>query len=174
MHWAAAYGHLAIAKRLLEGGADPTLRDEWGKTAIDLAREEGKSEVVALLSEHRYAAPPRARPRSSRALALDDAACAAFATAHRHSFDICLKVRARRVRPPPPRGRGHRGQRHGKPRACPPPAYAMGPLACNHSAWPLVYNKYVDTASKPTFAAKMCSQHATSLKLPRTHVSEHT
>jgi hypothetical protein len=49
-------GRLAIAKRLLEGGADPTLRDNDGDTAIDIARQHGKSEVVALLSEPRYAA----------------------------------------------------------------------------------------------------------------------
>jgi ankyrin repeat protein len=55
LHWAASKGHLAIAKRLLEGGADPTLRTKDGKTAIDWAREQGKSEVVALLSEPRYA-----------------------------------------------------------------------------------------------------------------------
>jgi hypothetical protein len=85
------------------------------------------------------AAPPRARPRSSRALALDDAACASFATERIHRTDSGLMVRARRVRPPPPRGRGDRGQRHGcKPRACPPPAHASGPLPCSHSVWPLV------------------------------------
>ncbi len=56
MHKAALYGHPAIAKRLLEGGADPTLRTKDGRTAIDIARQEGKSEVVALLSEPRYAA----------------------------------------------------------------------------------------------------------------------
>ena len=56
MHWAACNGHLAIAKRLLEGGADPTLRDKDGDTALDDARSNGKSEVVALLSEPRYAA----------------------------------------------------------------------------------------------------------------------
>ena len=55
MHFAAWYGYLAIAKRLLEGGADATLRNKSGKTAIDYAREWGKSEVVALLSEPRYA-----------------------------------------------------------------------------------------------------------------------
>ena len=55
MNWAAIKGRLAIAKRLLEGGADPTLRNKDGKTAIDYARERGKSEVVALLSEPRYA-----------------------------------------------------------------------------------------------------------------------
>jgi len=56
LHLAAWQGHLAIAKRLLEGGADPTLRDNNGKTALDEARERGKSKVVALLSEPRYAA----------------------------------------------------------------------------------------------------------------------
>jgi ankyrin repeat protein len=55
LHWAAYHGHLAIAKRLLEGGADATLRDYAGRTAIDNARSEGKSEVVALLSEPRCA-----------------------------------------------------------------------------------------------------------------------
>ena len=55
LHHAADNGRLAIAKRLLEGGADVTLRDIIGKTALDRARERGKSEVVALLSEPRYA-----------------------------------------------------------------------------------------------------------------------
>ncbi|KOO33566.1 ankyrin repeat-containing protein [Chrysochromulina tobinii] len=51
LHQAAYYGRLAIAKRLLEGGADPTLRTRSGETAINIARRQGKSEVVALLSE---------------------------------------------------------------------------------------------------------------------------
>ena len=56
MHCAARYGYLAIAERLLEGGADATLRTTWGgETAVDYAREKGKSELVALLSEPRYA-----------------------------------------------------------------------------------------------------------------------
>ena len=55
MHCAAINGYLAIAKRLLEGGADPTLRSKDGKTALDWAREYGYSELVALLSEPRYA-----------------------------------------------------------------------------------------------------------------------
>jgi len=58
LHWAACNGYLAIAKRLLEAGADVTLLDNagaYGRTAIDCAREEGRSEVVALLSEPRYA-----------------------------------------------------------------------------------------------------------------------
>ena len=47
------YGYLAIATRLLEGGADLTLRNEDGKTALDYARLNGHSEVVALLSQPR-------------------------------------------------------------------------------------------------------------------------
>ena len=58
LHYAAGFGRLAIAKRLLEGGADLTLRNKVGKTALDTAldyaRLYGKSDVVALLSEPRY------------------------------------------------------------------------------------------------------------------------
>ena len=53
LHWAAFHGSLAIATRLLEGGADSTLRDESGQTALDRARSYGKSEVVPLLSQPR-------------------------------------------------------------------------------------------------------------------------
>ena len=52
MHYAARYGHPAIAKRLLEGGADPTLRTKKRETAFDLARMYDKSEVVALLNRY--------------------------------------------------------------------------------------------------------------------------
>ena len=38
LHLSAWYGHLAITKLLLEGGADPTLRDNVGYTALDWAR----------------------------------------------------------------------------------------------------------------------------------------
>ena len=53
LHLAAYNGRLASATRLLEGGADLTLRNKWGDTALDLARSKGKSEVVALLSQPR-------------------------------------------------------------------------------------------------------------------------
>ena len=53
LHWAAYWGHLASATHLLEGGADLTLRNKYGKTALDDARSQGKSEVVALLSQPR-------------------------------------------------------------------------------------------------------------------------
>ena len=53
LHYAACYGRLASATRLLEGGADLTLRNKSGDTALDDARYNGKSEVVALLSQPR-------------------------------------------------------------------------------------------------------------------------
>ena len=53
---ASSNGRLAIAKLLLEGGADATLRSNSGDTALDIARLYGIREVVALLSEPRYAA----------------------------------------------------------------------------------------------------------------------
>ena len=53
LHNAAFRGSLASATRLLEGGADLTLRDKYGETALDYARSQGKSEVVALLSQPR-------------------------------------------------------------------------------------------------------------------------
>ena len=53
LHYAAINGSLASATRLLEGGADLTLRDNYGKTALDRARSYGYSEVVALLSQPR-------------------------------------------------------------------------------------------------------------------------
>ena len=53
LHIAANQGHLASATRLLEGGADLTLRTKRGETALDRARSFGYSEVVALLSQPR-------------------------------------------------------------------------------------------------------------------------
>ena len=53
LHRAAINGYLAIATRLLEGGADLTLRAKDGQTALDWARSQGHSEVVALLSQPR-------------------------------------------------------------------------------------------------------------------------
>ena len=53
LYYAASNGNLASATRLLEGGADLTLRAKNGNTALDIARSYGKSEVVALLSQPR-------------------------------------------------------------------------------------------------------------------------
>ncbi|XP_065564117.1 E3 ubiquitin-protein ligase HECTD1-like isoform X3 [Artemia franciscana] len=52
LHYAACFGRPGIAKILLKYGANPDLRDEDGKTALDKARErsdEGHREVASIL-----------------------------------------------------------------------------------------------------------------------------
>ena len=46
---AAEVGNVKAVKRLLNAGADRTLLNKEGKTAVDLAREQGHDRVVALL-----------------------------------------------------------------------------------------------------------------------------
>jgi ankyrin repeat protein len=45
----AAYGKTDVAKFLLANGGDPMLTDSEGRTCLDLAREKGHQEIVALL-----------------------------------------------------------------------------------------------------------------------------
>jgi hypothetical protein len=47
--WAAAYGHEATVRLLLEQGADRNLKDNRGKTAADMAREGNHLAVAKLL-----------------------------------------------------------------------------------------------------------------------------
>lgn len=49
LRWAAKGGMLAVVELLLSYGADRSLPDARGHTALDLAREEGREEVVARL-----------------------------------------------------------------------------------------------------------------------------
>jgi ankyrin repeat protein len=46
---AAAGGHAKTVEVLLRGGADPTIKSKDGKTAIEIARSAGHSEVVRIL-----------------------------------------------------------------------------------------------------------------------------
>ena len=46
---AAGSGRIDIVKLLLEAGADPSIRTSEGKTAADIARDEGHQECAALL-----------------------------------------------------------------------------------------------------------------------------
>lgn len=58
---AARYGHLLVVKRLLEEGADPTLRNEQGLTALDFARQIQREEAAQLILtalRRRHAVPP--------------------------------------------------------------------------------------------------------------------
>lgn len=47
--WAAGYGRTATVKALLDAGARAGLRDNRGKTALDIAREQKHEETVRLL-----------------------------------------------------------------------------------------------------------------------------
>ena len=47
---AAARGHTNTVALLLQNGADPNIRSKDGRTAIELARAEGHSEVVRKFS----------------------------------------------------------------------------------------------------------------------------
>ena len=47
--WAAGYGKTATVKALLDAGAKPALKDDRGKTALDIAREGKFDETVKLL-----------------------------------------------------------------------------------------------------------------------------
>ena len=48
--WAAGGGHPATVKFLLDAGADTSLKDNRGKTALDIADETGKLDVKKVLS----------------------------------------------------------------------------------------------------------------------------
>jgi len=47
--WAAGFGKTATVRALLAAGADPARKDNRGKTAVDIAREQGFNETVAAL-----------------------------------------------------------------------------------------------------------------------------
>jgi ankyrin repeat protein len=49
--WAAGSGKTDTVKALLAAGAKPGLKDNRGKTALDIAREARHAEVVALLEK---------------------------------------------------------------------------------------------------------------------------
>ncbi|MEI9892678.1 MAG: ankyrin repeat domain-containing protein [Chthoniobacter sp.] len=51
--------HGEFVKELLERGADLTLRNKAGQTALDLARENGNEEILSLLQA---AGKPAAKP----------------------------------------------------------------------------------------------------------------
>lgn len=49
LHSAAANGHLELVQLYLQSGADAEAESDLGKTALDLARERGRDDVVAYL-----------------------------------------------------------------------------------------------------------------------------
>jgi hypothetical protein len=49
--WASGYGRIESVRLLLERGADPSLKDDRGKTAADIAAEQGHQAVAQLLRD---------------------------------------------------------------------------------------------------------------------------
>lgn len=52
IHIAVQSGNTNIVQLLLNHGADPTVKDKFGRTAFDIAEEKGDKEIKKLLSEH--------------------------------------------------------------------------------------------------------------------------
>ena len=50
LHDAARFGHKGVAVLLVDGGADTSLENEKGQTALQVAQEYDQPDVVALLS----------------------------------------------------------------------------------------------------------------------------
>jgi ankyrin repeat protein len=48
---AVRYGTADTARRLVEEGADPTLRNQLGLTATDFARQADRADMVELIAE---------------------------------------------------------------------------------------------------------------------------
>ena len=53
LHQACVCGNLAMVEKLLSKGANPHLKSHAGKTALDYARQFGKTEIVRLLENIR-------------------------------------------------------------------------------------------------------------------------
>jgi ankyrin repeat protein len=51
LHWAVMGGHVEVVRLLLSRGAKVNIKDEDGKTALDLAREKRDREIIALLEK---------------------------------------------------------------------------------------------------------------------------
>ncbi|HEY9094337.1 MAG TPA: ankyrin repeat domain-containing protein [Hydrogenophaga sp.] len=58
---AAHYGHADAVKLLLEEGADPSLRNEQGLTAVDFARRAGRAEQADMIAAFVRAKQPTGR-----------------------------------------------------------------------------------------------------------------
>jgi ankyrin repeat protein len=50
LHAAAQNGNLEIIEILLQNGADPSIKNEEGVTALDLARKQNRTDVVNRLA----------------------------------------------------------------------------------------------------------------------------
>ncbi len=53
LHYAAMRGRLDVAEKLIELGADPSTRNEWGDTSADTAANGGHKKLATLLQTMR-------------------------------------------------------------------------------------------------------------------------
>jgi len=52
LHDAARFGHAAIVRKLLAVGCDCGVKNKQGKDALEIARDQGKDEIVEILTDH--------------------------------------------------------------------------------------------------------------------------
>jgi len=50
MHWTCHIGYADIVTLLLDNGADITLQEANGKTALDIAKEKNNTKIISVLS----------------------------------------------------------------------------------------------------------------------------
>ena len=51
LHWAALHGKIQVVEALLNAGADKAVKDEDGRTALDLAQYNNHPAIVKLLRD---------------------------------------------------------------------------------------------------------------------------
>lgn len=56
--FASTFGHYAIVSYLLAKGADTSIRDRWGKTALDYAINQENNDIIELLNKKHSPAIP--------------------------------------------------------------------------------------------------------------------
>ncbi len=54
LHYAAMRGHAKMAQKLLDLGANPSIKNEWGQTAEVVALNGGYAEMAKLLGHNKY------------------------------------------------------------------------------------------------------------------------
>ena len=56
LHWAARFGHAAVAELLLQANASPTAVNKNGETPADMAKQSGHHELAKRLLECQHGA----------------------------------------------------------------------------------------------------------------------
>ena len=61
LHYAAMKGYLKMAKKLLDLGANPSIKNEWGQTAEVVALVGGHANLAKLLRRNKYRSLKRSK-----------------------------------------------------------------------------------------------------------------